>query len=49
MQGLGIIGEETSDLESMVCFLLSRDLSFLFTLGVACQLVAHPVGRASLY
>jgi hypothetical protein len=30
----------------MVCFLLIRDLSFLFTLVVACQLVAHPVGSS---
>jgi len=29
----------------MVCFLLIRDLSFLFTLVVVCHLVAHPVGR----
>ncbi len=30
--------------ERMVCFLLIRDLSSLFTLVAACQLVAHRVG-----
>ena len=29
----------------MVCYLLIRDLSPLFTLVVPCQLVAHPVGN----
>ena len=32
----------------MFCFLLIRGLFFLFTLEVACQLVAHPVGRARI-
>jgi hypothetical protein len=36
LQGSGIIGRETSDLERMVCFLLSRDLSPLFTLVASC-------------
>jgi len=31
----------------MVWFLLIRDLSFLFTLVAACQLVAHPVGYSN--
>src|SRR5438034_1316447 len=46
IQGLGIIGRETSDLERMFCFLLIRALSLPFTLAICCQLVAHPVGSA---
>jgi hypothetical protein len=35
--------------ERMVCFLLMRDLSVLFTLVGACQLVAHRVGVSSAH
>jgi hypothetical protein len=46
MLGFGIIPKETSDLESVFCFSLSKDLFFLMLLA-CCQLVAHPVGSAA--
>jgi len=48
IQGLGIMGRETSDLERMVCFPLIRDRFLLFTLVASCHLVAHPVGILAL-
>ena len=33
----------------MICYLLIRDLSPLFTQVVSCQLVAHPVGASGLW